>query len=56
MGHKIEGSDLVGYRVVDDEAGALTGRKKTAADALAAAGIAAPVKRAKAARSTETTK
>lgn len=38
----VEGSDLIGYRVVDSEAGAMTGRKKTADDALAAAAPEAP--------------
>lgn len=45
MGYKIEGNDTIGYRVVDDERGALTGRKATEADALAIAGVEAEPKR-----------
>lgn len=39
MAHTIEGNDTIGYRVIDDTVGALTGRKKTEADARAAAGL-----------------
>jgi hypothetical protein len=46
MGFKIEGNDTIGYRVVDDEAGALTGRKATEQDALKVAGIEKPRGRA----------
>lgn len=59
MGINIEGNDVAGYRVVDDEIGALTGRQRSEEDALNAAGVdakdltsdakAAPKARAKAA-------
>ena len=39
MGFKIEGNDTIGYRVVDDEAGPLTGRKATEQEALKVAGV-----------------
>lgn len=39
MAHTIEGSEYVGFRVMDDKVGALTGRHRTAEEALAAAGI-----------------
>ena len=40
MAHTIEGNATVGFRVVDDERGPLTGRKRTEQDALEAAGLA----------------
>jgi hypothetical protein len=39
MAHTVEGNDTVGYRVIDSEAGPLTGRKPTHDDALSAAGL-----------------
>ena len=37
MGVRIEGSDLIGYRVMDDETGPLTGRLHTREAAAAVA-------------------
>lgn len=40
MAHTIDGSQDIGFRVIDDESGLpLTGRKQTEQDALDAAGI-----------------
>lgn len=39
MAHTIDGNPTIGYRVIDEAAGPITGRKKTPEDALAAAGI-----------------
>ena len=44
MGYTIEGSDLHGFRVIDDKAGPLTGRHSSEGAALAAAGIKAEPK------------
>ena len=42
MAYTIEGNETNGFRVVDDKAGALTGRKPTEQAALDAAGIKKP--------------
>lgn len=41
MTHTVEGNNTVGFRVVDDKVGPLTGRLRTEQDALDAAGVKA---------------
>lgn len=51
MAISIEGNTTIGFRVIDEDLGALTGRKRTEKDAYAAAGID-PKPRGRAAKQT----
>ena len=51
MAHTIDGNPTIGYRVIDEANGPITGRKKTPADALASAGIKPPQAKKPAAKS-----